>query len=729
MSYFRKTNMKKLTSLVKKAFPLFSGVLLAGNLHAAGEVSTVQTRSEPATPFQYSVDGQTFLWGAGTNQIMEGFVANGLQFDFASTADRVSLQRDNVADVAVGNPCGVFVERFGAASDVLNADYPSDGSDTGNCDMAELIASRVINRGALNLFSNIGPNPNNIERVDHIFDFGLLAPLSKSAMNAAGHVVAEKSGNNPIQIAAIKELSIFGEPLEYGPLVRIHGNGCSGDNLCYGVTDLRHNYTFFQNSSLTPQGFATFLKDSTESVGIAFVSATELGLEAGERYYGFSYFPEDVDETLHVLTDPSTFPDDTQDENILFGDGADIYGGVSGYYLANTINTGSGSVFLDENEDGQRDDTEAGISDISLTVFADSDRNGEFDPAVDEQLGSTFISDMTGNFVLPGLPDGQFFLVLDEDDADLPPGLGLPEGSNPLPFSVDGGAPNDLNFSFVNIVDAADTDNSDTGSGNDADQDAGDGSNGDADQDGIGGGNDQGDGSNNDNDQGDGLGDEGDQNTDTGSGDGDPVDQGDNTNGQTDSGDQDGINNNDTGSGGDDFIVINDGDNSDSGNDGAAANMTMANPDAVSVAQGSTILVDVLANDIDATGNGLTLVSVSDTTNATVVILDGQISYTPDFGFTGPDSFLYVIEDSAGTQATGTVSAEVTRFSDINNNGLNDFDECNCDNLTIEVGVEGSALGGTSLQYLVLLLAFIGVRRFRKPLAGCLRASSSGDAQ
>jgi len=196
--------------------------------------------------------------------------------------------------------------------------------------MALMLASRVVNRGALDLFSNAEPTPKNVERVDYLFDTGVFAAFSESALDRSGHLVAEKRGNNRIQIAAILSLDAFGQPSEYGPLVRVNEFSASEDLIRYGETNLRHNYSFFQSNSITPQSFPVFLKDSTETVAMAFINSEQLGLSVGQRYYGFSYFGDDVDPSIHTLTAPSTFPDDTEDGTIVPGDGADIYGGVSG---------------------------------------------------------------------------------------------------------------------------------------------------------------------------------------------------------------------------------------------------------------------------------------------------------------------------------------------------------------------------------------------------------------
>ena len=183
--------------------------------------------------------------------------------------------------------------------------------------------------------------------------------------------------------------------------------------------------------------------------------------------------------------------------------------------------------------------------------------------------------------------------------------------------------------------------------------------------------------------------------TDTGGTDTGGTDTGGTDTGGTDTGGTDTDGNTDDG-----FLIINDGEDP-----------TKANPDSVSVNQGQKEDIPVLANDVDAAGSGLTIVSVSESPNATIVINGQMIEYTSNYGFIGTDTFLYVIEDGEGEQSTGTVEVNVLRYSDINGNGLNDFIECNCDNLTIEVGVEGSALGATSVLYLLLLSVFAFVRR------------------
>ncbi|MBX2836259.1 MAG: hypothetical protein KTR35_05355, partial [Gammaproteobacteria bacterium] len=433
-------------------YALGASMLAASTVHAAGEVTSIETSDQLGTPFQYEVGGETYSWGIGVNQLLERVTVDGRSYSYASSADRVELRRDDISDVATGIPCGVFVERLEASHLILQANYPSEANGSGNCDMAEMLASRIVNRGALDVFSNKQPNPKNIERVDYVFDYGVVAPLSADALKLGGHLAAEKRGNNPIQIAAILSLDVLGQPASFGPLVRINPFGCGSDDVCYGVTSEQHNYSFFQSSSVAPQSYPEYLKDTTESVTMAYISAERLGLGVGQRYFGFSYFPEDVDPSVHNLLDPASFPNDTADDNILIGDGADIYGGMSGYFLAEELSVASGKVFNDEDLDATPDEFESGVSGIELKLYIDSDGNGVLDPSIDAQVGSGFESNQEGDFVLPGLSDGSYLLQMNEEDGDIPPGLFLPEGSNPIPFVISSSDQNALYFPLTDGV-------------------------------------------------------------------------------------------------------------------------------------------------------------------------------------------------------------------------------------------------------------------------------------
>lgn len=71
------------------------------------------------------------------------------------------------------------------------------------------------------------------------------------------------------------------------------------------------------------------------------------------------------------------------------------------------------------------------------------------------------------------------------------------------------------------------------------------------------------------------------------------------------------------------------------------------------------VTLDVLANDTDADGDALRLVSTTQPANGSVTITDGKIVYRPHTSYIGTDQFTYVAKDRFDGQATGTVSITV----------------------------------------------------------------------
>jgi cytochrome c len=83
--------------------------------------------------------------------------------------------------------------------------------------------------------------------------------------------------------------------------------------------------------------------------------------------------------------------------------------------------------------------------------------------------------------------------------------------------------------------------------------------------------------------------------------------------------------------------------------------------DTATTTTGTAVDIDVLANDTDADeGAELAVDSVTEPADGTVEVAeDGTVTYTPDAGFTGDDTFDYVVSDGTDTD-TGTVTVTVT---------------------------------------------------------------------
>ncbi|MEU8815898.1 Ig-like domain-containing protein [Actinoplanes sp. NPDC048796] len=80
--------------------------------------------------------------------------------------------------------------------------------------------------------------------------------------------------------------------------------------------------------------------------------------------------------------------------------------------------------------------------------------------------------------------------------------------------------------------------------------------------------------------------------------------------------------------------------------------------DTATTASGQVVDIAVTANDTDP-GSALTLVSAGMPAHGTATVAGGKIRYTPAAGYTGTDTFTYVIRDAAGSTATGTVTVAV----------------------------------------------------------------------
>ena len=86
-------------------------------------------------------------------------------------------------------------------------------------------------------------------------------------------------------------------------------------------------------------------------------------------------------------------------------------------------------------------------------------------------------------------------------------------------------------------------------------------------------------------------------------------------------------------------------------------NPPVAVDDSAATSEGTTVSIDVLANDTDADGDSLTIYSVGEPSNGTAVITGGIIEYTPNSYFYGTDSFTYRVYDGRGSDiATVVVS-------------------------------------------------------------------------
>ena len=91
---------------------------------------------------------------------------------------------------------------------------------------------------------------------------------------------------------------------------------------------------------------------------------------------------------------------------------------------------------------------------------------------------------------------------------------------------------------------------------------------------------------------------------------------------------------------------------------GAVNDAPVAVDDRAFTNEGKSVIIDVLANDTDADGDSLTIVSTN-SRNGTASIVNGQIVYTPNKNFKGIDSFDYTISDGKGGSSSAAVDVLV----------------------------------------------------------------------
>jgi len=87
----------------------------------------------------------------------------------------------------------------------------------------------------------------------------------------------------------------------------------------------------------------------------------------------------------------------------------------------------------------------------------------------------------------------------------------------------------------------------------------------------------------------------------------------------------------------------------------------VARDDSTTTEAGTPVALDPLANDTDPDGDPLTLVGLGVPAHGRLAVAtDRRVTYTPDAGFVGTDSFTYTVRDSRGATASATVTIDVT---------------------------------------------------------------------
>ena len=144
------------------------------------------------------------------------------------------------------------------------------------------------------------------------------------------------------------------------------------------------------------------------------------------------------------------------------------------------------------------------------------------------------------------------------------------------------------------------------------------------------------------------------------------------------------------------------------------------------------VTINVLANDSDADGDTLSVIAITTPSHGSVLLAGNVVTYTPDPGYSGADSFTYTASDGRGGQGTATVRIIVASASNrapianddnatsgglpvtvnvLANDSDPDGDPLTIVSVTAPIGGGAAAITGNSVTY-TPLSGFVGVDRF-----------------
>lgn len=161
----------------------------------------------------------------------------------------------------------------------------------------------VVKAGTDNIFVNFPDGTtafNNIERVDFITPGGITAP--STGLDKIGFLLLDRGGNDPFKIAAITKLDPDPEQYIYGPVVGV------GAGIWVGETLIAKTNVHSDQCGTKVLNTNILSSPSNQKLAGVFVSYQDLGISAGQTFYGYSVVGNDVTVSIKQF---STFPKST----------------------------------------------------------------------------------------------------------------------------------------------------------------------------------------------------------------------------------------------------------------------------------------------------------------------------------------------------------------------------------------------------------------------------------
>ncbi len=182
----------------------------------------------------------------------------------------------------------------------------------------------------------------------------------------------------------------------------------------------------------------TTLITPVDAEGLAFASDGNLYTES-----------EDKDRSNNTIHSIFRINLDTGATTVV--ESADLSGDIetlscTGSEITTPVQVGiSGTVFQDDNTNDNQDGAEAGLPNIAVSLYEDTNNDGAVDNA--DNLIGIASSDTNGNYSFGSLSSGDYLVQVDNTDSSLASGLAL-GGTNPLDVTINSSHVADKDFPF-----------------------------------------------------------------------------------------------------------------------------------------------------------------------------------------------------------------------------------------------------------------------------------------
>ncbi len=253
----------------------------------------------------------TINFGQVQNLFVTSYVAGGSTYDNFVLPDTLIIRRTDA-----GSQLVIFYEY----DNIDNTDPRSidiDAEQQTNEDA--LYQSGLLNAGYDNILVNNATNFANVERIDIIYNSGVVT----SSPSTAVFPIVDRGGNDDIRVAAISSLDANGDPSGYYPtVVQVNNNGTND----WGDSGIAHISLVMrrQDAASNPLPQAAL---GTQNIHGSAVSFSDFGVSANEIVYGYSIFADDVTATGNDLVDftnATNYPTNTGSAS-----GLDLVAGIS----------------------------------------------------------------------------------------------------------------------------------------------------------------------------------------------------------------------------------------------------------------------------------------------------------------------------------------------------------------------------------------------------------------